>query len=66
MTNIGLVVAEFEEHATVIDEMAAEATAAAAERGATVVESVRRGRAIARPSVGSVGSLWDHCGLRDP
>jgi len=41
MTNIGLVVAEFEEHATVIDEMAAEATAAAAERGATVVESVR-------------------------
>ncbi len=41
MTEIGLVVAEFEEHATVIDEMATEAKAAAADHGATVVETVR-------------------------
>jgi 6,7-dimethyl-8-ribityllumazine synthase len=41
MTRLGLVVAEFDEHATVIDEMAAEATAAAEEYGATVVETVR-------------------------
>jgi 6,7-dimethyl-8-ribityllumazine synthase len=41
MTDLGLVVAEFEEHAAVIDEMERAAVDAAADHGARVVETVR-------------------------
>mgnify|MGYP000159197760 CR=1 FL=1 len=41
MTDLGLVVAEFEEHAAVIDEMERAAVDAAADHGATLVETVR-------------------------
>jgi 6,7-dimethyl-8-ribityllumazine synthase len=41
MIGLGLVVAEFEEHAAVIDEMEAETVAAADEHDAAVVDTVR-------------------------
>jgi len=41
MTELGLVVAEFEEHAAVIDEMERAAVDAAADHGAAIVETVR-------------------------